>query len=438
MRLLYTLILGMLLPFAVLRLLWRSLRAPDYRRRLGERFGIFAPPSRTGGIWIHAVSVGEAQAAEPMVRRLLRDHPELPLTITTTTPTGSARVRERFGERVFHVYFPYDIPFALKFFLDAVRPKLLVMVETEIWPNLLRQTRQRGIRTLLANARLSQRSARGYRRFEGFTRQVFGDIDRIAAQNEHDAQRFAQLGVDRQRIQVTGSIKFDQTIPASLRERAELLKLSWAGRPAWAAASTHDGEEEQVIRAHRQVLEQVPAALLVLAPRHPERFDRVAGMVGRMGLTLTRRSAGESVAPDTQVLLCDTMGELPLFLAAVDAAFIGGSLVDVGGHNMLEASVCAIPVVFGPHTYNFAVISELLLERQAARRIGNSQQLAECIHQWLLDASLRATLGDNGRIVVEENRGALERLLAMLEEEIGDNPPPPPSKTPSPPGRGLE
>ncbi len=418
MRLLYNLVLGALLPFAVLRLFWRSLRAPDYRRRLGERFGLFAPPGRNGGIWIHAVSVGETQAVEPLVRRLLKGHPALPITITTTTPTGSSRVRSLFGDQVFHVYFPYDIPFALEFFLNKVRPSLLLMVETEIWPNLLRQTRRRGIRTLLANARLSERSARGYRRFGGFTREVFGDIDRIAAQNEGDARRFRELGVAAEQIQVTGSIKFDQAFPASMQERAELLKLSWAGRPAWAAASTHEGEEAAVIAAHQRLLRSLPEALLVLAPRHPERFDRVAAMVERAGLGLARRGTGDAITAGAQVLLCDTIGELPLLLAAVDAAFIGGSLVEVGGHNMLEASVCAIPVAFGPHTFNFGVISELLVERNAAQRVSDAQSLAACMEGWLRDASLRATVGENGRAVVEENRGALDRLVALVAEEI--------------------
>ncbi|MCB1803000.1 MAG: 3-deoxy-D-manno-octulosonic acid transferase, partial [Gammaproteobacteria bacterium] len=272
MRWLYTMLWYLLLPLVLLRLLWRSLRAAAYRRRWGERFGRFAPPTEWGGIWIHAVSVGEVQAVLPLIRRLLEEQPGLPLTVTTTTPTGSARVVEQLGDSVLHVYLPYDVPLALTGFLRKVRPRVLLMVETEIWPNLLHLCRRHGVYTLLANARLSEKSARRYARLGAFTRATFAAIDQVAAQAEADAARFRELGVPTERVVVTGSIKFDMRIPASLEENVEVLRREWGGRPVWIAGSTHEGEDEQVLFAHHRVLAKFPDALLILVPRHPERF----------------------------------------------------------------------------------------------------------------------------------------------------------------------
>jgi 3-deoxy-D-manno-octulosonic-acid transferase len=414
MRWIYTLLLYALLPLVMLRLLWRSIKAPAYRRRWAERFGIFDAPAAWGGIWIHAVSVGEVQAVLPLIRRLRTEHPDLPLTVTTTTPTGSARVAEQLGDQVFHVYLPYDLPLALTGFLRRVRPRALLMVETEIWPNLLRACRQYGVYTLLANARLSARSARGYARLNGFTRETFGRIDCVAAQAEADAQRFRDLGVPDERVVVTGSIKFDMQIPASLEEQVEVLRREWGGRPVWVAGSTHEGEDEQVLFAHHKVLASFPNALLILVPRHPERFERVAGLCKREQLRYARRSRPGEYSEETQVYLGDTMGELPLLLGLADVAFIGGSLVKTGGHNMLEASAQGVAVCFGPHVFNFAAISQLLLDEGAAIQVHSEAELGDCVNQWFGDASLRAEVGENGRRVVMDNRGALDRLLALL------------------------
>jgi 3-deoxy-D-manno-octulosonic-acid transferase len=415
MRPIYTLLLHLLLPLVLLRLLWRSLRLPDYRRRLGERFGRFQPPPQPGAVWIHAVSVGETLAASPLVKRLLAEHPALPLVVTTTTPTGSRQVRELFGEAVFHVYFPYDLPVALAGFLGRVRPCLLVMVETEIWPNLLAACEARGIPSILANARLSERSAAGYARLGAFGRETFRRIGWVAAQGETDAARFIALGVPPERVTVTGSIKFDIRLPASLHERAEVLRRSWDDRPVWVAASTHEGEEAAVLAAHRAVLGRMPGAMLVLVPRHPDRFERVALLCRREGLRMVRRSEGRPCTAETQIFLGDSMGELPLFLAAADAAFVGGSLVRRGGHNLLEPAALGLPVAFGPHVFNFAAIAGLLLERQGARQVRNGAELGALMTEWLGDAHLRSRIGENGRLVVEANRGATERLYGLLE-----------------------
>jgi len=410
----YTILLYLALPLVLLRLLWRSIRAPAYRRRWLERFGVFRPPPGWGGLWIHAVSVGEIQAIMPLIRHLLDDRPRLPITVTTTTPTGSARVIEQLGDQVFHVYFPYDLPPALTGFLRRVRPRVLLMVETEIWPNLLHHCRLHGVYTLLANARLSAKSARGYARLGRFTRETFSQIDCVAAQADADAARFRELGVPPERVRVTGSIKFDMNIPASLEERVEVLRREWGGRPVWVAGSTHEGEEERVLFAHHKVLARFPNALLVLVPRHPERFERVAGLCKRERLRLARRSRHADFDAQAQVYLGDTMGELPILLGSGDVAFIGGSLVNTGGHNMLEASAQGVPVCFGPHVFNFAAISELLLEHGAARLVHNEAELADQVIAWFADASRRAEAGENGRRVVAKNRGALQRLINRL------------------------
>ena len=413
---LYTLLLHLALPLVVLRLLWRSLRAPGYRRRLGERFGFFEGAPPPGGIWIHAVSVGEVQAIEPLVRWLQKHHPQRALTLTTTTPTGAERARRLFGDDLFLLYFPYDLPWVLQRFLLRIQPALLILVETEIWPNLLRACRRHQVATLLANGRLSERSARGYGRLGDFARRVFGDIQAVAAQSAADAERFAALGVPRERIEVTGSIKFDMRIPASVQEQAQVMRrLFGEGRPIWIAASTHEGEEERVLAAHRQVLARHPDALLLLVPRHPERFDRVAALVQRKGFTLGRRSRRQEGEGKAEVFLVDTMGELPLFLGVADVAFIGGSLVPVGGHNMLEAAAQGVPVLFGPHLFNFSAIARLLIEEEAAVQIDDAHGLARWVSAWLGDASERSRYGENGRRVVAANRGALERLARIVE-----------------------
>lgn len=414
MRQLYSFVLLLLLPLALGRLWWRSIKVPGYRQRWLERFGWFRPPASWGGLWIHAVSVGEVQAVVPLVRRLLLEYPALPITITTTTPTGSERVREQLGSQVFHVFFPYDLPFALRGFLRRIRPRVLFMVETEIWPNLLHQCRRGGVFTLLANARLSERSAQGYRRLGRFARDTFRSIDRVAAQSKADAERFASMGLPAARITVTGSIKFDQRLPASLAERVEVLRRDWGGRPVWVAGSTHEGEDEKVLFAHHKVLSRFPSALLVLVPRHPERFERVVGLCKREQLQLVRRSREQPINGRTQVYLGDTMGDLPMLLGSSDVAFIGGSLVETGGHNMLEAAAQGVPVCFGPHVFNFAEISQMLLEQGAARQVMTEAELGECVIDWFADASQRSVVGENGRRVVAENRGAVDRLLALL------------------------
>ncbi|MES9963878.1 MAG: lipid IV(A) 3-deoxy-D-manno-octulosonic acid transferase [Candidatus Sedimenticola sp. 20ELBAFRAG] len=418
MHFIYSIILIVFLPLVLLRLLWRGMRSPAYLKRWGERFGYLKHLDLDNSIWIHTVSVGEAQAAEPMVNLLKGRYPEMPIVMTTTTPTGSDRVKKLFGNTVHHAYFPYDLPFAVNGFLRRTNPRLLVMMETEIWPNLLAVCNRRGIPTVLANARLSERSAQGYSRFGRFSREIFGHISVAAAQAPADAERLLGLGVPSDRVRVTGSIKFDIRMPASLHERAEVLRRQWGERPVWVAASTHEGEDELVLDAHKRVLERLPDALLVLVPRHPERFDRVAALCLKNDFSIIRRSSGATCDSGIEVFLGDTMGELTLFLAAADTAFVGGSLVPTGGHNVLEPAALGVPAVFGPHMFNFAIISSMLLTEDAAAQVVDEVQLAEVVLRWLSDASERTRVGENGRAVVEVNRGALDRLMSIIDEQL--------------------
>ncbi len=417
---LYSLALYAATPLVLARLLVRSLRLPAYRRRWQERFGIVPGRPPAGAVWFHAVSVGEAQATLPLVRALRARWPGLPVVVTTTTPTGSERVRELYGDEVYHCYLPYDLPSAVARFLSRLAPRAAVVMETELWPNLFRACARRAVPVVVANARLSARSAAGNRRVRPFIARVLADTRLIAAQSEADAARFRDLGADPARVAVTGSVKFDIRLPPSLREQAEALRRQLgAERPVWIAASTHEGEEEQVLDALAQVRHGEPDVLLVLAPRHPERCDRVAALCRRRGLALVRRSEGRPVATSTAVYLLDTLGELTLFYGAADVAFVGGSLVPRGGHNVLEAAAQGIPVVIGPHTFNFALISRQLVEAGAARRVRDAGQCAAAVADLLRDPNLRHDMGERGRALVDANRGAVERLLARIEPLLG-------------------
>ena len=418
MRILYTIVLFLMLPFVLLRLLWRSRLAPAYRERWGERFGKVLGPYKQGGLWVHAVSVGEVLAVAPLVRHLIQNHPNLHIHITTTTPTGSAQVQRLFGVEVSHSYAPYDIPLFLMHFLDTLRPKAMLMVETEVWPNLLHYARESKVTTLLANARLSARSLRRYQRVESFAQAVFAQIDQVAAQTKADADRLRMIGVNPGAIHVTGSIKFDVDVPASVLEQSEVMRRMWSGRPVWVAGSTHDGEESVILEAHQQLVKEVPDALLILVPRHPERFDAVGSLAERYDFEVARRSLQDPVTEKTKVYLGDTMGELNVLIGAVNVAFIGGSFAKIGGHNVLEAAAQGIPVIVGPHTFNFELITRQLIQIGGAERVYNADELALLLQAWLTDAAARVEVGEAGQKLVADNRGALEKLEKLVEKII--------------------
>lgn len=414
MRILYTFCFYCLLHVVLLRLWWRGRRAPEYRLRWAERFGFFAPVA-PGGIWVHAVSLGETIAALPLIKALQSRYPERLITVTTTTPTGSARVRAALGDSVHHVYAPYDLPDCLGRFLRRVQPALCLIMETELWPNTLAACRRQGVPVMLVNARLSERSARGYARFEGLTRGMLGALRGIAAQTEADAERFARLGAVPEQLTVTGSIKFDVALDSALIEQAAALREALgAPRPVVIAASTHRGEDEIILAAFASMRARLPDALLMLVPRHPERFDEVAALIEQHGLNCARRSALQRVDADTSVYLGDTLGELLLLYGAADVAFVGGSLVEVGGHNLLEPAALGVPLLSGPYLHNFADISRILQQAGALQLVHDQAQLAEAALRWLTEAKARRQAGEAGRAVVEANRGALERLLTVI------------------------
>ncbi|MGE8100026.1 lipid IV(A) 3-deoxy-D-manno-octulosonic acid transferase [Pseudomonas fluorescens] len=417
-RTLYTVLFYLGLPLVAIRLWLRSRKAPAYAKRIGERFSIGLPVMKTGGIWVHAVSVGESIAAAPMIRGLLERYPQLPITVTCMTPTGSERIHAMFANesRIQHCYLPYDLPCAAARFLDRIQPKLAVIMETELWPNHIHQCAKRGIPVALANARLSERSAKGYGRFSKLTQPMLAEMSLFAVQTEAEAERFRQLGARAETVEVTGSIKFDLRIDPQLLQRAAELRQQWQAveRPVWIAASTHEGEDEVVLAAHRQLLASHPDALLILVPRHPERFNPVFELCQQQGFNTVRRSTGEAVSASTSVLLGDTMGELLFLYALADSAFVGGSLVPNGGHNLLEPAALAKPVLSGPHLFNFLEIAALMRSAKALQEVDDAHGLAVAVQRLFelpRDAQRMAEAGLN---VMRANQGALQRLLDGL------------------------
>ncbi len=416
-RTLYSLILHLALPLIYLRLLWRAGRAPAYGRRIGERFAFGLPTFQPGGIWIHAVSMGESIAAAPLIRELLARYPGLPITVTCMTPTGSERIQALFGERIQHCYLPYDLPWACSRFLGRLQPRLAVVMETELWPNHIHGCHVRGIPVVLANARLSERSARGYARFSGLTAPMLGELELIAVQTEVEAERFRRLGARVECVEVTGSIKFDLSVDPHLPVRAHELRTVWgaSSRPVWIAASTHVGEDEIILAAHRQLLVERADALLILVPRHLERFASVHELCLREGFATVRRSTGEPVGDGVQVLLGDTLGELLFLYALADLAFVGGSLIANGGHNLLEPAALSKPLLSGPHLFNFLEIATLLRDAGGLLEVADAEQLLAALRHLFAEPQVAARMAESGLSVLRANQGALARLLAGLE-----------------------
>lgn len=417
-RSLYTALFYLGLPLVAIRLWLRSRKAPAYAQRIGERFSYGMPTLQPGGIWVHAVSVGESIAAAPMIRALLQRYPTLPITVTCMTPTGSERIHALFANepRIQHCYLPYDLPCAAARFLDRVQPKLAVIMETELWPNHIHQCAKRGIPVALANGRLSERSAKGYGRFSKLTAPMLAEMSLFAVQTEAEAQRFRDLGARPETVEVTGSIKFDLTIDPQLLQRAAELRSQWQAqeRPVWIAASTHEGEDEVVLNAHRRLLTNHPDALLILVPRHPERFNSVFELCQREGFATVRRSTGASVDAQTSVLLGDTMGELLFLYALADSAFVGGSLVPNGGHNLLEPAALAKPVISGPHLFNFLDIAAQLRSAGALAEVDDAEGLATEVQRLFELPRDAQRMAENGLSVMRRNQGALQRLLDGL------------------------
>ncbi len=442
-RFLYDLAFYLLLPLLFLRLWWRSLRAPSYlqrwRERLGfledglpnhhwsQRFGFVRTAQQAHiypvWIWVHAVSVGESNAAAPLIRRLRREHPAWGIVVTSMTPTGSDRIRALFRDEVCQVYAPYDYSGAIKRFLGIFHPALVILVETELWPNLIHHSKVSGAAVVVVNARLSEKSCRGYERVGLLSKPMLGEIDCIGAQTASDAARFRRLGVAAERLTVTGNLKFDMELPTDHAERRAALAGQIEGkRPVWIAASTREGEDAKVLRAFTLCLQRLPDLLLILVPRHPERFTAAALLCEEQGLQVVTRSSGRRVTPATQVLLGDSMGEMLAFYSVSDIAFVGGSLVDTGCQNVLEPAALGLPVLAGPSRYNFAEACELLEAAGNLQGVGDEAALAAAVVALLLDQERRVAMGAAGLHCIQANRGALEKTWHMLGSHMDRRP----------------
>lgn len=420
MRLLYTVLLWLALPLLVLRLFAKSSANRDYLASLPERFGL-GPRLGAGGpvLWIHAVSVGEVQAAVPLIQALRSRYPNASLLLTTATPTGRARARQIFGDALTYRYIPFDLPPFLTAFFRRARPAAGILMETELWPNLVSLCAARSVPLLLANARLSERSAKGYQRVSGLTREMLSNLSVVGAQSDADAKRLVSLGARTEVLAVTGNMKLDVHVSASAPEAAQVLRRSWGQeRSVWIAASTHPGEEEMILKVHQQLLDTVPDCLLVLVPRHPERADGVEKLCKQTGLRVIRRSRSIDPGPAIEVYLGDTLGELLTLYAAADVAFVGGTLVEIGGHNLLEPAALGLPVVLGPHTFNFFDLTRRVVADGVGIQVDEANQLKSEVQRLLTDAETRHEMGERGRRFVADNRGALKQFLSHAADSL--------------------
>lgn len=419
MRIAYAALTYLLLPVYAAYWVLRGIGNRSYWDRLSQRFGRNFPQPIGGCIWVHAVSVGEVQAAVPLVRALIDRFPDRHLLITTVTPTGAARVRLLFGDSVLHCYIPFETPDAVKSFFDSIEPEIALILETEIWPNLYHECGHRDIPLILVSARISPKSVTTYRKFLPLFKETLSHGIVIAAQSEADSERFRSLGAAPERTWVTGNIKFDIELPHGLLEKGlRLRRDNFEGRPVWVAASTHDREESLVLHAHRIVQKQYPNAILVLIPRHPERFAIVRTFLHKEGCKFVARTDGQPCTPDADVYLVDTMGEVPLFYAAADVAFVGGTLVPVGGHNLLEPAALRRPVITGPHLFNTQDIADKFERVGASILVNNAGQLGTAVIDLFADEATAKDIGARGYEIVQQNRGSLDRLLRLMEPLI--------------------
>lgn len=423
LRFVYTLLIHLIQPFLLIMMWQRGFKLPNYRYRLGERYGFYknTPQPTAHGIVIHAASVGEVIAATPLIKTIQARYPELPITVTTVTPTGSERVKAAFGESVTHIYLPYDLPFAIKRFLRFIQPKLFIVIETELWPNLIHQMHLNNIPFVIANARLSPRSTKRYSWIGGAVRKMLNEVSMILAQDQVSADRYLALGFPKERLINTGNLKFDLEISDALRRQVSqtVAELNLQQRSVWIAGSTHEGEEKLILEAHQALQKRYPDLLLILVPRHPERFERVESLIKKMAMPYVLRSENQPIPPETQVLLGNTMGEMMLLYGLAQIAFVGGSLVKHGGHNPLEPIAFELPVISGTHTFNFPEVFTKLREVHGVIEIeSNTEALIQAVDICLNNTESDKQIGRAGFSVLQENQGALQRHLSLLTPYI--------------------
>jgi len=423
LRFIYSWLIRFAAPFAFAVVLWRGLRDRPYWQGLAERFG-WGVPLSSPSIWLHAVSLGEMSAAAPLVRALHSRYPQLALAVTAATPAGRARASDLFAEVADIRFLPYDTPGSVRRFLERIRPRVAVIMETELWPNLFSECARRGVPVFLASARLSAKSVSRYRRLGRLFSGVFTPNVAVAAQSADDAERFRSIGASANQTRVIGNVKFDLSVDAAIIETGRVLRAAYGSKLVWVAGSTHAGEEEQVLAAHALLQAHRPDSLLLLAPRHKDRFAAVADLLARGGVKFARRSEMARASPkagsliDTQVLLVDTIGELAALYASADVAFVGGSLVPIGGHNLLEPAALGLPVLTGPSHFNSKEIALLLLRRGAALQVASPKELAAALQRLLEEPAERRRMGNIGKDIVESNRGSVDRLLSLIEPSL--------------------
>lgn len=420
-RFVYSLLLALLSPLIVAYLwLIRGKKQPAYRAHFKERFAVGLEHLPKQAVIFHCASVGEVLAATPLIKSFLAAKPTQQVIVTCNTPTGRAQIHSAFGAQVEYVYFPFDFYFSAKRFINVLQPKALCILETELWLNTMSEAKQQGCKTLVLNARLSEKSYKGYKKVAPFTKVLMSTIDTLASHNQEDAERFIQLGLERAKCHVTGSIKFDLSITPEDIDKVNTLRASWPNRPVWVAGSTHPMEHEQVLKAHQQVLTLFPDALLIIAPRHPEQFEAVAELLSQQQLTFERRSQQSSYVT-TKVLLADTLGELKYLYGAGDIAYIGGSLIERGGHNPLEAAAFSKSILTGPHVHNFMHVYPALFEHQGAIKITSSDELGSTLTQLFSNKAENNLIGSHAHHVLAQNQGAIGKTLSLLHTSLGHN-----------------
>ncbi len=417
MRLLYTVVFYLILPFLFVRLYLRGFKNPDFRKRWFERLAIYDQAHLKNVLLFHAVSVGEVESIFPLLKQLLEQQPQLKILVTTTTPTGSARVKAVMGNKVQHVYLPYDTPALIQHFLRHFKPYLAVIVETEIWPNLFAHCQKNKIPLLMINARLSESSCNGYQKLSGLTRPALDAVSFIATQTQEDADRFSKLLERNPKIQVFGNLKFDLKIdPQFIQQGLALRQDLFSNRFVWIIASTHKGEEDIFLKLYPELKKQIPELLLLIVPRRMERFDEVQKLCEKYAYNVVRRTSQKVCTNETDVYLADTIGELKLLYATADVAFVGGSLVAVGGHNILEPIAMGVPVMFGSYMNNFAAIAEGVLAAQAGLQCYNSQQIVKNLLKLYTEPSQREYMAKKAAVFMQQNQGTMDKIKLLIEQ----------------------